>query len=178
MTEPHFIGYPFGTSKKRLCLSLWLIQDSNWKGRVLWRLSGGLATILQDWISCNEQKMREAHITRRETSFYLFMIFIEKISNRKLKHSLPIWERRPQDATGTFTWRLCHSTWLFFICFGNILKIYAFSPSFPLVGSVIGGFYWLFLWNFKEIKHQPFSMTQPYFFIFIYLFLKFQRDNQ
>ena len=23
------------------------------------------------------------------------------------------------------------------------------------------GFYWLFLWNFKEIKHQPFSMTQP-----------------
>ena len=70
-----------------LCLSLWLIQDSNWKGRALWRLSGGLATILQDWISCNEQKMREAHITRRETSFYLFMIFIEKISNRKLKHS-------------------------------------------------------------------------------------------
>ena len=71
-----------------LCLSLWLIQDSNWKGRALWRLSGGLATILQDWISCNEQKMREAHITRRETSFYLFMIFIEKISNRKLQHSL------------------------------------------------------------------------------------------
>ena len=34
--------------------------------------------------------MREAHITRRETSFYLFMIFIEKISNRKLKHSLPV----------------------------------------------------------------------------------------
>ncbi|WP_308771089.1 hypothetical protein, partial [uncultured Bilophila sp.] len=46
-------------------------------------------------------------------------------------------------------------------CFGNTLKIYAFSPNFPLAGSVIGGFYWLFLWNFKEIKHQPFSMTQP-----------------
>ena len=60
-----------------LCLSLWLIQDSNWKGRALWRLSGGLATILQNWISCNEQKMREAHITRRGTSFYL-LIFIEK----------------------------------------------------------------------------------------------------
>ncbi len=44
-------------------------------------------------------------------------------------------------------------------CFVNILKIYAFSPNFPLVASVIGGFYWLFLWNFKEIKHQPFSMT-------------------
>ena len=46
-------------------------------------------------------------------------------------------------------------------CFGNILKIYAFYPNFPLVGFVIGGFYWLFLWNFKEIKHQPFSMAQP-----------------
>ena len=60
-----------------LCLSLWLIQDSNWKGRVLWKWFGGLATILQNWISCNEQKMREAHITRRGTSFYL-LIFIEK----------------------------------------------------------------------------------------------------
>ena len=55
--------------------------------------------------------------------------------------------------------RLCHGTWLF--CFSNILKIYAFSPNFPLAGSVIGEFSWLFLWNFKEIKHQPFSMTQP-----------------
>ena len=70
-----------------LCLSLWLIQDSNWKGRVLWKLFGGLATILQNWISCNEQKMREAHITRRGTNFYL-LIFIEKIINRKIEHSL------------------------------------------------------------------------------------------
>ena len=45
-----------------------------------------------------------------------------------------------------FFW-LCHSTWLF--CFSNILKLYAFS-NFPLVGSVIGRFYWLFPWNFKE----------------------------
>ena len=72
---------------ERLCLSLWLIQDSNWKGRVLWKLFGGLATILQNWISWNEQKMREAHITRRGTSFYL-LIFIEKIINRKIEHSL------------------------------------------------------------------------------------------
>ena len=57
---------------------------------------------------------------------------------------------------------LCHSIWLF--GFSNILKICAFSPNFPLVGSVVGGFYWLFLWNFKEIKHQPFSMTQPKLF--------------
>ena len=69
MTEPKY--------KIWLCLSLWLIQDSNWKGRVLWKLSGGLATILQNWISCNEQKMREAHITRRGINFYL-LIFIEK----------------------------------------------------------------------------------------------------
>ena len=72
---------------QRLCLRLWLIQDSNWKGRVLWKLFGGLATILQNWISWNEQKMREAHITRRGTSFYL-LIFIEKIINRKIEHSL------------------------------------------------------------------------------------------
>ena len=58
-----------------------------------------------------------------------------------------------------FGW-LCHSTWLF--CFSNTLKIYAFYPIVPLVGSVIRGFYWLFLWNFKEMKHQPFSMTQPF----------------
>ena len=50
------------------------------------------------------------------------------------------------------------------VLFSNILKIYALSPSFPPAGSVVGGFYWLFLWNFKEIKHQPFSMTQPYFY--------------
>ena len=43
---------------------------------------------------------------------------------------------------------LCQSRWLF--CFSNILKIYAFSPIFPLVGSMIGGFYWFFLWNFKK----------------------------
>ena len=55
--------------------------------------------------------------------------------------------------------RLCQSTWLF--CFSNTLKIYALSPIFPPAGSVVGGFYWLFLWNFKEIKHQPFSMAQP-----------------
>src|SRR5699024_4656291 len=72
MTEPKY--------KIGLCLSLWLIQDSNWKGRVLWKLSGGLATILQNWISCNEQKMREAHITRRGMNFYL-LIFIEKKSS-------------------------------------------------------------------------------------------------
>ena len=31
--------------------------------------------------------MREAHITRRGTDFYL-LIFIEKIINRKIEHSL------------------------------------------------------------------------------------------
>ena len=43
--------------------------------------------------------MREALITRRETSFYLFMIFIEKISNRKLKHSLILNSYMPNDDT-------------------------------------------------------------------------------
>ncbi len=32
--------------------------------------------------------MREAHITRRGINFYL-LIFIEKIINRKIEHSLP-----------------------------------------------------------------------------------------
>ena len=67
-----------------LCLSLWLIQDSNWKGRVLWKLFGGLATILQNWISCNEQKMREAHITRRGINFYLLIFIEKKLSTVKL----------------------------------------------------------------------------------------------
>ena len=57
--------------------------------------------------------------------------------------------------------RLCYRKALseyMVVFFSNILKIYAFSLNFPLVGSVVGGFYWLFLWNFKEIKHQPFSI--------------------
>ncbi|WP_302554176.1 hypothetical protein, partial [uncultured Bilophila sp.] len=78
----------------------------------------------------NEQKMREAHITRRETSFYLFMIFIEKISNRKLKHSL------------------CHSVWLFHL--HSTVKRQAFSPVFPLAESIAEAFFWLSLWNFEE----------------------------
>ena len=49
------------------------------------------------------------------------------------------------------------------VLFQQYLKIYVLSPSFPLAGSVIGGFYWLFLWNFKEIKHKAFSMEQPNF---------------
>ena len=126
-----------------LCLSLWLIQDSNWKGRVLWKLFGGLATILQNWISCNEQKMREAHITRRGTSFYL-LIFIEKIINRKIEHSLFI--------------RLCHRIWLLHL--HSMVKREAFSLIFPLMDSMAGGFYRLFPWNFWEIRRQPFPMAQ------------------
>ena len=102
---------------------MWLIQDSNWKGRALWRLSGGLATILQNWISCNEQKMREAHITRRETSFYLFMIFIEKISNRKLKHSLSVIHLELQEKSiNHFLWHglLKQFSWCF-TCYGVTL---------------------------------------------------------
>ena len=49
-----------------------------------------------------------------------------------------------------------------FFCFSNILKIYAFFKIFRWWALWLGGFYWLFLWNFKEIKHQPFSMTQPF----------------
>ena len=50
------------------------------------------------------------------------------------------------------------------VLFQQYTEIYDFSLNFPLVGSVIGGFYWLFPWDFKEIKHQPFSRTQPIIF--------------
>ena len=43
-------------------------------------------------------------------------------------------------------------------CFSNILK-YILFPNFPLVDSVIGGFYWLFLWNFKEKSINRFYDT-------------------
>ncbi|WP_308770890.1 hypothetical protein [uncultured Bilophila sp.] len=38
----------------------------------------------------------------------------------------------------------------------------AFYPVFPLKESTAKAFGWLFLWNFKEKKHQPFSMAQPF----------------
>lgn len=41
----------------------------------------------------------------------------------------------------------CHRTWLFY--FHNILKIQTFY-LFSLMGSMIGAFYELFLWNFKK----------------------------
>ena len=54
---------------------------------------------------------------------------------------------------------LCQSTWVFL--FRQYTENICFFPKFPLVGSVIEDFSWLFLLNFKEIKHQPFSMAQP-----------------
>ena len=70
--------------------------------------------------------------------------------------------RRTQDKNSfqhiTKNKRPCHSIWLFYFC--NTLKIYILS-DFPLIGSIIGAFYWLFIWNFNKIKHQPFPMTQP-----------------
>ena len=45
-----------------------------------------------------------------------------------------------------FSW-LCHSIWLLFIY--NMLKIPVFF-IISLMGSMIGGFYWLLLWNFKK----------------------------
>lgn len=56
-----------------------------------------------------------------------------------------------------FSSKLYYGTRLF--CFINILKIYAFSPIFPLAGSMIGGL--VISLEFQEVKHQPFSMAQP-----------------
>ena len=59
--------------------------------------------------------MREAHITRRGTSFYL-LIFIEKIINRKIEHSLYK--------------RLHHGMWLFHP--HSAVKMQPFYPVFPV----------------------------------------------
>ena len=49
-------------------------------------------------------------------------------------------------------------------CFVSAISenICSFS-KFSAGGLCDWGFYWLFLWNFKEIKHQAFSMAQPNF---------------
>ena len=39
-------------------------------------------------------------------------------------------------------------TCLFYL--GNMLKNICFFSNSPLAGSMAGGFYWLFLWNFKR----------------------------
>ena len=74
------------------------------------------------------------------------------------------WKERPRHR------KLDASFWGSVIVYGCFIFViywkYMLFKSFLLVGSVIGGFYWLFLWNFKEIKHQPFSMAQPYFLHF------------
>ena len=36
-----------------------------------------------------------------------------------------------------------------------------FSPIIPLMGSMIGAFYWLFLWNFKEKSINHFLWCSP-----------------
>ena len=44
----------------------------------------------------------------------------------------------------------------------NKAQLYAFSPIFPLEGAIIGGFYWLFLWSFKEKSINRFLMAQSF----------------
>ena len=82
-----------------------------------------------------------------------------------------------EDAQGSHRiFRLALSEYMV-VLFQQCTENICFFSNFPLVDSVIGGFYWLFLWNFKEIKHQPFSMAHPFIFynilkihIFTYFF--------
>ena len=94
---------------------------------------------------------------------------VDTVKLNKLKIEIDEWiEDYCRENDGSI---LTSSAFQNYVCYQNtILKIYTFSPIFPLVGSVIGGFYWLFLWNFKEIKHQPFSITQPFIFTMYRLF--------
>ena len=43
----------------------------------------------------------------------------------------------------------------------NTLKIYIFL-HFPLMGSMVGTFYWVIPLAFQAIKHQPLSTAQPF----------------
>ena len=47
------------------------------------------------------------------------------------------------------------------VLFQQYTEIYTFSPIFPLMGSVIGGFYWLFLWSSKGITNKMFWLWIP-----------------
>ena len=47
-----------------------------------------------------------------------------------------------------FFFRLCHRIKLFHL--HSMVKREAVSFIFPLIGSMVGGFYWLFRWNFEK----------------------------
>ena len=47
-----------------------------------------------------------------------------------------------------FFFRLCPRIWLFHL--HSMVKREAVSFIFPLIGSMVGGFYWLFRWNFEK----------------------------
>ncbi|MBS6142635.1 MAG: hypothetical protein KH745_08625, partial [Bilophila sp.] len=64
------------------------------------------------------------------------------------------------------------------VLFQQYIKNICFFSNFPLVGSVIGGFYWLFSQNFKKIKHQSFSMTQPKIKLLFPMTKAFQKCKQ
>ena len=55
---------------------------------------------------------------------------------------------------------LCQSIWLFHL--RNILKNTYFFSNFSLADSTILGVLLVVSLEFQEIKHQPFSMTQPF----------------
>ena len=88
----------------------------------------------------NSMWLFHLHSTVENTAF--FPVFSLAGSTAKAFFRLSLWNFKEKASTvfyntAFFIW-LCHSTRLF--CFSNILKIYTFSPIFPLVGSVIGDF--------------------------------------
>ena len=63
----------------------------------------------------------------------------------------------------------CKGSVRVYCCFFNMLKIETFTQIFSLMGSIIGTFCWLFLWNFKRLCPRKWLMLFS---------LKFQRDNR
>ena len=70
---------------------------------------------------------------------------------------------------GEFYW-LYYSMWLFHL--HSAVENTAFFPVFPLAESTAKAFFRLSLWNFKEKKHQPFSITQPFYWLLPWNFEK------
>mgnify|MGYP000155175369 CR=1 FL=1 len=60
----------------------------------------------------------------------------------------------------SFFQRLYYSMWLFHL--HSAVEHTASFPVFPLARTTAKAFCRLSLWSFKEKKHQPFSITQPF----------------
>ena len=145
-----------------LCLSLWLIQDSNWKGE-----------LFGDYLEVSQQFFKTGfHVMNKKwegpTSLDVKRAFIYSWFSLKKSATVNLNTAFLYGKGGRRMWRghLPEGSVIVdgCFCFGNILKIYAFSPNFPLValwlGDFIGYFFgigcvqfygwWFFQWKINR----------------------------